>query len=376
MKKYRVLLVEDNAADARLISEYLKEGKDTKFKLVHVERLTKGLALLHQKKYDIILLDLSLPDSDGSETINKTLKASSKIPIIVLTGRNDEEFAVESVRTGAQDYLVKGQFDGTNLIRSIKYAIERKRLQEELKESEERAEFYKDIITHDMNTFLKNLLSSVFLLNLYIDNPKVFIDNPKNPNNLREILNIIGDQVYRAINVVSNVEELSKLQDLEESMEKLDLKEIIIESLEFITKTFKGKKIETSVNLPKEHYFILGNDLLSNVLEIIFYNSIKFNENNIVKINIDISSKQIDNSEYYRINIEDNGIGIKDSDKEKIFESKIIEEGTEVNQGQGFFLARKIIKNHKGFIRIDNKVKGNLSEGSKFILLLPRYNQN
>lgn len=373
MEEIKILLIEDNSADARLIEELLKEARETEFELNQTKRLKKGLTLLEEREYDIILLDLSLPDSNGSATIKTTLKTSPKIPIIVLTGRNDEEFAVEAVKKGAQDYLVKGQFDGTTLIRSIKYAIERKRLQEKLKESEEQAEFYKNIITHDMNTFLKNLLSSIFLLNLYVDNPKIFIDNPKNPDNLEEIVNIIGDQVHRAINIVSNVDDLSKFENLEESMEKLDVKDIILESLDFIIRTFKGKKIETEINLPGDHYYILGNDLISNMLEFIFYNAVKFNEKNVVKISIDISSEEKDGLEYHKIDIKDNGRGIKDSRKEEIF-TKDKEKTKGMNQVQGFFLARKIVNNHNGFFRIEDKVKANTSKGSKFIILLPKYN--
>lgn len=374
IEEIKVVLIEDNSADARLIEEFLKDERDTKFRLTHVKRLEKGLTLLEQKEYDIILLDLSLPDSNGSETIKATLKTSPKDPIIVLTGRNDETFAVEAVRKGAQDYLVKGQFDGTSLIRSIKYAIERKRLEEKLKESEERAEFYKDIITHDMNTFLKNILQSVFLLNLYADNPKIFIDNPKNPDNLEEIVNIIGDQVHRAINVVSNVDDLSKFESLQESMGKIDLRNIILESLDFIRRTFKGKEIKTEINLPKNHYYILGNDLISNLLEFLFYNAVKFNKNNIVKVGVDISSEERDDLEYYKIEIKDNGTRLKESEKVKIPSRKENEKTKGMNQGEGFFLARKIIHNHNGFFHIENKIKAESSKGSRYITLLPKYN--
>jgi DNA-binding response OmpR family regulator len=375
MKKIKILLIEDNSADVRLIKEYLREGNNTSFHLEQAERLTRGLDLLNQKKYDIILLDLSLPDSEGSATIKDTLETAPKAPIIVLTGRSDETFAIKAVRKGAQDYLVKGQFGGKTLIRSIKYAIERKDLQEQLKESEERAEFYKDIISHDMNTFLKDLLSSLLLLNLYVDKPKIFIDNPKNSDNLRELLNIIGDKVYRAISVVSNVEELSKLQSLEESMEKLDLEKIILESLDFIKRTLKGKKVEIHENFSDENYYIWGNELVSNVFEIIFYNSVKYNKNTTVKIYLNATTIKKDNSDYFKIEINDNGRGIKDLDEKKSFGDKGVGKSGEINHDQGLSLAQKIVENHKGKLYIEEKANGASRKNSKYVILFPKYTQ-
>jgi len=126
----RLLLVEDNPGDARLIQEMLAEAGVSRFDLQCVDRLSSALERLAHGGIDVVLLGLSLPDSRGFDTVGKLLAQSSKIPIIVLTGLDDEALAAKAVREGVQDYLVKGQIDSNLLVRAMRYAIERKRGEE------------------------------------------------------------------------------------------------------------------------------------------------------------------------------------------------------------------------------------------------------
>jgi DNA-binding response OmpR family regulator len=127
------LLVEDDPADARLIREMLKEVPAGTFQIEHVTRLDAARERLRQEPFDVVLLDLGLPDSQGLETLTRAQTANGGVPIVVLTGRDDEAFAMEAMRAGAQDYLVKGRFNGDLLLRSIRYAVERKQASEELR---------------------------------------------------------------------------------------------------------------------------------------------------------------------------------------------------------------------------------------------------
>lgn len=131
----RVLLVEDNAVDARLVTALLRSPSFT-LKCRHVIRLAEALDHLEADHTDVVLLDLNLEDSSGYETFYRVQQAASKAAILVLSGSDDEELAIRTVREGAQDYLVKGSFDGRLLLRSIRYAIERKRSEEALRQSE------------------------------------------------------------------------------------------------------------------------------------------------------------------------------------------------------------------------------------------------
>ncbi len=123
-----VLLVEDNPGDARLIQEALKEARASEFELLHVGRLQEALRRLAEEPFQLILLDLSLPDAFGLDTLRQAHAAAPEIPIVILTGLDDEESAVRAVQEGAQDYLVKGRIDGNLLVRSLRYAIERNRM--------------------------------------------------------------------------------------------------------------------------------------------------------------------------------------------------------------------------------------------------------
>jgi len=129
----KTLLIEDNPADARLIREMLKEYTAESFEIQHVARLDLGLECLRKETFDVLLLDLSLPGSQGMETLTHTHKAWGGLPIVVLTGLDDEQFALEVMRAGAQDYLVKGHFDTQLLIRTIRYAVKRKQAEEEIR---------------------------------------------------------------------------------------------------------------------------------------------------------------------------------------------------------------------------------------------------
>jgi signal transduction histidine kinase len=136
----KILLVEDNFADARLLSETLAETGKNKFEIVHVQQLSEAAEKLTEPGFDAILLDLSLPDSQGLETLESVLSIEPVLPIIVLTGLNDENTAIKAVRKGAQDYLVKGQGSNDLLIRVINYSIERKFIQEELRKAHDELE--------------------------------------------------------------------------------------------------------------------------------------------------------------------------------------------------------------------------------------------
>ena len=130
----RVLLVEDNAGDARLVREHLRDADGGQpFALDSFPTLAEAVASLANSRPDIVLLDLSLPDSFGLETLARWQLTATELPVIVLTGSDDEALAVAAVREGAQDYLVKGRIDGDLLAQAIRYAIERKRVQEDLR---------------------------------------------------------------------------------------------------------------------------------------------------------------------------------------------------------------------------------------------------
>ena len=141
-----ILLVEDNSGDVMLLKEALRDfNHRPPFELIHVDRLATAIERMKQERFDAVLLDLSLPDAKGVETVVRMQREGGTLPIIVLTGLDDDAAAMEAVRAGAQDYLVKGQIDGRLLVRALRYAIERKRLQEAMRLHLERITALKDV---------------------------------------------------------------------------------------------------------------------------------------------------------------------------------------------------------------------------------------
>jgi len=125
----RVLLVEDNPGDARLVQETLAEVDTPEFELTHVERLSQARQRLAEEQFDVVLLDLVLPDKPRMGSLIEIHDQASRVPIVVLTGLDDETMASWTLEEGAQDYLIKGQTDKDALVRCIRHAIQRHRTQ-------------------------------------------------------------------------------------------------------------------------------------------------------------------------------------------------------------------------------------------------------
>lgn len=164
-EKIKVLLVEDNPGDVLLLQEFLQDVTAAVVELMPVEQLDEALNHLARASFDVMLLDLSLPDSQGLETFIKAHNQAKSTPIIVLTGIADETLALKAMQQGAQDYLVKGQVTGDLLVRSMRYAIERQRIEDALRQSEER-----------FRVALKN--SPIFVFNQDLELRYTWVYNP------------------------------------------------------------------------------------------------------------------------------------------------------------------------------------------------------
>jgi len=170
MEAIQVLLVEDNSGDVRLLQAILAEVTSVDVELVRVERLSQALQSLSKGTFDVVLLDLSLPDSQGLETCIQIHAQVPQVPIVVLTGLDDETLAVGAVQAGAQDYLVKGKVTGDSLVRSLRYAIERQRTEETLRQQIERERLVTQITQH-----LRQSLNLGEILNTTVSEVRQFL---------------------------------------------------------------------------------------------------------------------------------------------------------------------------------------------------------
>jgi formate hydrogenlyase transcriptional activator len=156
-----ILLVEDNPSDAALVREMLGEVTTVQFELTQCNMLNSALTLLGKESFEIILLDLSLPDCKGLDTVVRTHAAVPNLPIVVMSGLGDEEIAVRALHEGAQDYLVKGQVDSNLLIRAMRYAIERKQVEDALQKAHDKLELHVQERTEDLVEANQQLLREI-----------------------------------------------------------------------------------------------------------------------------------------------------------------------------------------------------------------------
>ena len=199
-------MIEDNFRDVRLIQEMLNEVHSFGFEFKHVERLNKGLDCLKDDKFDVLLLDLNLPDSSGIETFIKAYNSAPNMPIVILSGAADEEAAIDAVHEGAQDYLMKGEVDGKLLARSIFYAIERKQITEELVKHKDHLEELVEKRTLGLKEANKQLRKEVNErkraeeeIRASLEEKKILLDEIQSriQNSLQTIISIIDSEYFQ-----------------------------------------------------------------------------------------------------------------------------------------------------------------------------------
>jgi PAS domain S-box-containing protein len=259
-----------------------------------------------------------------------------------------------------------------NMIGHLKDITKRVNAQFNLKESEvkyryayQRAEFYKDLFAHDINNIFQNILSANELNEIFLRNSKVSHDILQN-------FKLIEDQISRGSNLVSNVRKLSKLEKQTfENLKKNILTPLRI-VIEEIKRRFSSHEINIKLNPYKNEIFAYTNEYLYDVYQNILENAIIHNKNDFIDIQIKVSKIEKIDTHYVEVIFLDNGRGVKDEIKEKIFRRGYDEDGKIGGTGLGLTLIEKIVESFRGKISVEDRVKGDYSQGSKFILLIPQ----
>ncbi len=243
--------------------------------------------------------------------------------------------------------------------------------EQNLKESEikyreayDRASFYKDIFAHDINNILQIMNSSAELISLQL----------KDSNQLEDIENIahiIKKQVSRGTKLVNNVRILSELEESETLIQPTKACDILLKSIEYVKKAYNDRDINVEIECPDDEIYVIANELLQDVFENLLINAIKYNENPSTEILINIFRWTYENNTYYRFEFIDNGFGIQDERKRLIFKRRNGELRSDKGMGLGLSLVSKIVNYYNGKIWIEDKVKGDYTKGSKFIIILP-----
>ncbi|MGH6973498.1 MAG: histidine kinase dimerization/phospho-acceptor domain-containing protein [Stellaceae bacterium] len=207
-----ILLMEDNPGDARLTQLLLEEASDFPFKLFHVTSFEQGMSAAAGGGFDIALVDLSLGDSHGIDTVRRMHQRAPQMPMIVLSGLEDETMAVAALQEGAQDYLVKGQGDGNLIKRSIRYAMERKRVEVQLIETKNAAE----TASRAKTEFLANMSHELRTpLNAIIGFSEILKQEPLGPlghPSYRDYVRDVYESGVHLLRIINDILDLSKIE--------------------------------------------------------------------------------------------------------------------------------------------------------------------
>src|SRR5512135_693122 len=194
-----ILLIEDNPGDVRLIREYLSES--SRIRLEVAARLETGLERLASGGIDVVLLDLSLPDSHGFDTFRQVHTRTPHVPIVVLTALDNDAVVAETLREGGQDYLLKTHLDHEILRRAITYSIERQRVTDELRDANQAKDRFLSVLSHELRTPLTPVLLSVSEL----------LDDPETPADLLSPLSMIRRQIEIEMRLIDDLLDMTRI---------------------------------------------------------------------------------------------------------------------------------------------------------------------
>jgi len=246
-----------------------------------------------------------------------------------------------------------------------------KKVEQELKESEEkhreaynRAEFYKDIFAHDINNILQSILSGMEVNELILNNPDQL-------ENLEINARIIKEQVIRGAELVSNVRKLSQLEETKQNLKKIEIFNLLENVISLVKKSNKDKKLTFRIDSVDGNLFVKANYFLEDMFENLLINAIKHNRNLIIAITVRISREEKNSINYIKMEFLDNGIGVDDTMKNRIFKRGYNEDKSVLGMGLGLSLVRRIIETYNGKIWVEDRVEGDRSKGSNFVILIP-----
>ena len=252
----------------------------------------------------------------------------------------------------------------------IQDITESKKAEKELLKSEKmyreaynRAEFYKDIFAHDINNILQSILSGTQIGQLILKDHDVFDDLKRN-------VKLIEEQVIRGAKLVETVKKLSKLEAAGQILEKIEILTVLKNTVSFVKKSYKYKSLNIQVDSIEEKLFTKANIFLKDMFENLLINAIRHNKKLMREITIKISREQDSDIHYIKMEFIDNGIGVDDSMKKKIFQRGYSKEDVVYGMGLGLSLVRGIIETYNGKIWVEDRVIGDRSKGSNFVLLI------
>lgn len=382
-----ILIVEDNPGDFFLIKEFLNRTNLPKYEIIHAESVEDTIRLLNENSFELILVDLFLPDSDGVETFDKILPLAGYSPVIVLTGLVNQQVTLEILKKGAQDYLVKGEYDEKLLEKTIRYAIERKANQVYQKKSEENTRKHLEKLVQERTQELQEALKKEKQL-VEMKNQFVAIASHEFRTPLATI-NFATNFLYNYLDRIDKEEILSKLRKIERQVlhmtallddvimaGRTDLNKIPVIKSRIKIKSIIDKIVEEVQHTTKNTHTIAlqynvsvteietDEKLLRNILINLLTNAIKFSPN-FSRVDFIVMQE----NDMLNIEVSDKGIGIAEDDKPRLFEAfhRGKNATTISGTGLGLSIVKKAVELLNGTIELISEV----NQGTTVKITLP-----
>ncbi len=353
-----VLLVEDHPGDARLVREALRDARSLQFRVVHVTTLAAGIAHLRGADVDVVLLDLSLPDGAGLASIACIQAAALRMPILVLTGTEDEGLALQAVRGGAQDYLVKG-VDGGTLARAVAHAVERHRMLLEIEATRREQLALKDRVLSHVSHELRAPLSAVGgFITLLVDGLAGEVTPAQ-----REYLELAQHNLDQLGRMIRDLLDATRAETGKLVIEPapLDLAEVLDAAIASLRPLAETKQIALEATLPPRLAAFADAQRVQQVVTNLVDNAVKFTPaGGRVAVVADAEGDEV------RVSVADTGAGISRETAAHVFE-RLYQASKGRGLGLGLFISRALVERQGGRIWVESAPGG----GSVFRFTLP-----
>jgi len=387
-KALQVLLVEDNEGDARLLREMFRTERPDSFEFTHLRSMGEAVTHLAKGGVDIVLLDMGLPDGHGLDTVRRAHAAAPGVPLIVLTGLDDEVLAAEAIKEGAQDYLIKGQIENRALPRALRHAIERHRMQTEAdlirkhqmqlkdellsqvsyelritefkqiqaalvvaKEDAERSNKFKDHFLSTMSHELRTPLNAVLGFSDLLTDERYGQLNDRQ----RRYVNHIHAGGQHLLRLVNDILDLSKIQAgrLQLAIESVRVNTALSEVADALRPLAQKKSQVLIQHASPDLGVRVDATRFKQMLMNLLGNAIKFTPEG---GKIELAAHQL--GEVVRVEIRDSGPGIPLQEQQRIFESfHRLQQSDEMSEGTGLGLAitRRLVELHGGHLGLESQ---------------------
>lgn len=375
MEALKILLVEDNSGDAFLIEEMLIEIPDYNFEITVTETLKETVTKLNETEFDIVLLDLGLPDSQGLGALESVLDLQLNCPVIVITGLNDGKTGKKAMEMGAQSYMVKGEFSGHSIAQTILYSIERSKILKKLKDNEKELKKKNElleesvsaknmlisIISHDLRGPLTSIVGLLEITNAEFEN----LDDVMKKRYLKSILK----SATTTKKLMENLLDWAHIQSNHRKVEpeNIEVGWLIENGTNPLKQTALEKDIELEINASDKTEVFVDERMITTVIRNLVSNALKFTPRN---GKVQISTAKSGNEKLI-VSVADNGIGMPKEIQQEIFKigKTTSSFGTENEPGSGFglILVKEFVEKNNGDLEIFSEP----GEGTKIDLLLP-----